>query len=283
MRPEVKPEDIPIEDQDESEDEPNEPRDAAHQDQEEEWRQQLRGLAPEDRQRLALDDVPLALKKRLHEDEDDQVETKRRRVTEALVTQVALGTLAEPGKEHANEWVSRYELDLLRHLTGLPLTAARIHRAPRKRLARPPKLVSRGRLSILLGKDTKDAFVVEETPKEVDANPRRRVSFPWKGITMYYKEKPKGRRDKVRSYVEKDGEIYEVMWSSRQRKLFEREWLQELKDILLSEVMLLKMKASGKELDPKFFNDEEKEKFRKSDAAEWKQWIDNGVIPYSSG
>ena len=95
---------------------------------------------------------------------------------------------------------------------------------------------------------------------------------------MYYKEKPKGKRDKVRSYVEKDGEIYAVMWSSRQRKLFEREWLQELKDILLSEVMLLKMKASGKELDPKFFNDEEKEKFRESDAAEWKQWIDNGVI-----
>lgn len=37
-------------------------------------------------------------------------------------------------------------------------------------------------------------------------------------------------------------------------------------------------KASGKKLDPKFFNAEEKEKFRQADAAEWKQWIDNGVI-----
>eukprot|EP00435_Cladocopium_sp_Y103_P006671 s1678_g2.t1 len=156
--------------------------------------------------------------------------------------------LEDRPEENANEWVSRYELDLLRHLTDLPLAAARIHRAPRKRLARPPKLVSRGRLSVLLGKDTKDAFVVEETPKEVDAHPRRRVSLPWKGIRMYYKEKPKGKRDK------------------------------ELKDILLAEVMLLKMKASGKELDPKFFNAEEKEKSRQADAAEWKQWMENGVI-----
>ena len=94
---------------------------------------------------------------------------------------------------------------------------------------------------------------------------------------MYYKEKQKGKRDKVCSYVEKDGEIYEVMWSSRKRKLFEGEWLQELKDIL-AEVMLLKMKAGGKELDPKFLNAEEQEKFRQADAAEWKQWIGNGVI-----
>ena len=34
--------------------------------------------------------------------------------------------------------------------------------------------------------------------------------------------------------------------------------MAELKDILLSEVMLLKMKKSGKELDPKFFDNEEK-------------------------
>ena len=63
---------------------------------------------------MALDDVPLTLKKRMYEEDDDQVERKKRKVTDALVIQVAFGTLAVPGKEHANEWVGRYELDLLR-------------------------------------------------------------------------------------------------------------------------------------------------------------------------
>ena len=68
------------------------------------------------------------------------------------------------------------------------------------------------------------------------------------------------------------------IWSSRQRKAFEREWLAELKDILLSEVMLLKMKKSGKELDPKFFDSEEKKLYEESDRKEWSQWIQNGVV-----
>lgn len=95
---------------------------------------------------------------------------------------------------------------------------------------------------------------------------------------MYYREKPRRKTGRVKSYVEKDGEIYEVNWSSKQRKLFEQEWLQETKDVLLSEVMILKMKQSGKELDPRYFDAEEKQKFYDSDAAEWKQWIENGVV-----
>ena len=110
----------------------------------------------------------MTIKKRLHAEVDEEApHSKRARVTEALVAQVMLGTLYEENGR-ANEWVSQYELPLLRELTGLPLTSARLHRQPRKKMARPPKLMGRARLSILIGQDPRDAFVVEENTQEVE-------------------------------------------------------------------------------------------------------------------
>lgn len=45
-----------------------------------------------------------------------------------------------------------------------------------------------------------------------------------------------------------------------------------------SEVFLLKLKPNQKELDPKIFDKKEREKFVESDRAEWRQWIQNGVM-----
>ncbi|CAK9066868.1 unnamed protein product [Durusdinium trenchii] len=160
---EVRPEDVPVP-MDEFDDEPN--REEAVAPSDEDFQQLLRRQTTEERQRHLLDDLPISIRKRLHEDDDDTgvaPPNKRARVSQDLVTQVMLSTL-----------------------------------------------------------------VTEEEEK---------------GITMYYKEAPKKKGEKVRSYVEKDGEIYEVCWSSRQRKLFEREWLAEMKDVLMSEVMLLRMKV----------------------------------------
>ena len=268
-----------IEDSEEDEEQQGQAPAAAAGPTEEEFQAELARQQSEAHRRMLLDDVPASLKRRLHQEDQEPAAPpgKRARVTESLVVQVMLGTLhTEDGR--ANEWVTQYELGLLRELTGLPLTSARLHRQPRKKLARPPKLASRARLSILIGQDPRDAFVVEENTKEVEQNPRRKASFPWRGISMYYKEKPANRDERVKSYVEKDGEIYEVKWSRRQRRAFEREWQAELKDVLLSQVMLLKMKQSGKELDPRFFNEEEKKLFREADRKEWSQWIQNGVV-----
>lgn len=88
--------------------------------------------------------------------------------------------------------MSRYELDLLRKLTGLPVSAVRIHRKhrkPRKRCMKPPKMVSRSRVSILIGEDPENAFEVEENEKEVQANPRRKASFLWRGMTLLVRNK----------------------------------------------------------------------------------------------
>ena len=37
------------------------------------------------------------------------------------------------------------------------------------------------------------------------------------------------------------------------------------------QALLLRKKASGKELDPRFFNDAERRRFDEADAAEWSQ------------
>ena len=109
--------------------------------------------------------------------DDTFVLEKRQRVSDSLVAQVMMGA-SEDGP--SNEWVSRYELTLLRQLTGLPICAARLHRAPRKRFIKPPKMVLRSRLTIMIGRDPVDAFVVSENPEEVAANPRHRSSIEWK-------------------------------------------------------------------------------------------------------
>ena len=61
-------------------------------------------------------------------------------------------------------------------------------------------------------------------------------------------------------------------------QLPEHLWTEDLHDHLLAEVMLLKLKQNGKELDPKYFDEKEKAEFQASDAKEWQQWIRNRVV-----
>lgn len=139
----VRPEDIPVPEDDDDDSLPQEWHDMERMmASREEWR----GLDPEERRQRLADDLPRQLKRKLIDREDQLdpgfTDEKRRRISPGLVTHAVLGAV-EPGPD--NEWVTRYELTLLRQLTGLPVTAARIHRSPRKRFMRPPKMVSRSR------------------------------------------------------------------------------------------------------------------------------------------
>lgn len=85
-------------------------------------------------------------------------------------------------------------------------------------------------------------------------------------------------RKREGAYVQCQGRLFQVpMERSRldQWKKFVRD--EEARRVAC-EVFLLRMKANGKELDPKWFNEEEAESFRRSDQAEWQSWIDNGVV-----
>ena len=248
---------------------------------EEQNQQEWQEMSPGARRQRLTDDVPGQIKRKMIEREDEDLAfmpEKKQRVSEGLVTQVVMGTV-EPGPD--NQWVSRYELTLLRQLTGLPLTAARLHRKPRRKFQRPPKLVGRSRLTIMLGREPAAAFVTEETSAEVQANPRRKASFEWKGMTMFAREDhgqvPRNQR-LYPTFLKTEHGMYMVNLDYEERIAFEEAWTQELKDILISEVMVLKLKQSGKELDPRVFSPEEKEKFIQADAREWEQWVDNGVV-----
>ena len=65
------------------------------------------------------------------------------------------------------------------------------------------------------------------------------------------------------------------MLSWEERREFESQYIQDAKDVLVAEVMLQKLEASGKELDLKAFSDEERKAFDASDThtQEWKQWL----------
>ena len=44
------------------------------------------------------------------------------------------------------------------------------------------------------------------------------------------------------------------------------------------QALLLRDKASGKELGPRFLNDAKRRRNGEADAAEWRQWLANGVV-----
>ena len=70
----------------------------------------------------------------------------------------------------------------------------------------------------------------------------------------------------------------EVHWTRSQRREFQAHLTKWHKKERTWGVFLLKMKASGKELDPKAFDQQEAKQFLESDRAEWTQWIKNGVV-----
>ena len=70
-------------------------------------------------------------------------------------------------KERQNERFSRHELALLRQLTGLDVTAAHIHYAPRMRLQPPPRTRKRAGTFILIGRDPSMTPVIQENASEV--------------------------------------------------------------------------------------------------------------------
>ena len=132
----------------------------------------------------------------------------------------------------------------------------------------------------MIGQDPVDALVVEESAAEVEQNPRRRAGFEWTGMTMLVKEPPKVPKEKLRypTYIKSEKGLFLVNMTYHQRAAFEEIWFEDTRNCLVAEIMLLKLKQSGKELDPKAFGAEEWKQFQDSDRKEWEQWIDNGVM-----
>ena len=181
-------------------------------------------------------------------------------------------------KRRANEWVTRSEIQKLRQLLDMPVVSARLHLTPRKRMQRPPEGRSRGRVSVLLGQSPGMALLVEETSLEVCEHPRRRAPFPWRGMTLFIKEPQEEFEEQELVFVEHGDVMYQVPFPKEHQALWTQFLKQEEVDQKVCDTFLLRMKTSGKELDPRYFNFDEQEKFRQADSAEWLSWIKNGVV-----
>ena len=222
-----------------------------------------------------LDDVPHQFKKKADEASKEPEEPVPKRLKAAYV--FALSATVHDQRAKQNQWLSKHELALLRHLTGLDVTAARLHTAPRKRLQPPPKARDRARTSILIGRDPSMTLVIEENATEVQKHPKKKTAFEWKGLTIFHNKRPK-KEVKHKAYVAVPDGIVEVKMNGSEMAEFEQEWRQEMMDILMADALFLKLKTNKKELDPRCFDPEERKAFDAADRKEWQQWIDHKVI-----
>ena len=135
----------------------------------------------------AINDVPPSIKRTLELPTD--AEPVQKKVKESLIAGIMASALDET--EHANAWMNREEIRQLRRILGIPgITAARIHKSPRKRLEKMPlnkkgKSLSRSRLSILIGHDAEDVYVLDEDPTEASISGTKKMPFFWKGMTVF--------------------------------------------------------------------------------------------------
>lgn len=177
-----------------------------------------------------------------------------------------------------NEWMKREEVAELARLLDLPISAVRIHRQPRKRLHPPPAGKRRSRVTVMLLEQQGEAMVLTENQEKTEKNKKTKTPMSWRGMTLFLKtgrEKEEEKKEK-QAYIQIGDEVFATPYedSALWQAFVRRE--EEMK--VAAEALLLKMKASGKELDPRFFDEAEKAAFRESDKKEWESWVKNSVL-----
>ncbi|CAE7228738.1 RE1, partial [Symbiodinium sp. CCMP2456] len=244
-----------------------------------------------------LDDVPYQIREQQRkrrreqeqEPEQDQEDQAAKRMRSGGLVNYVLAAASEGellGDEVLpNEWLPRREVQQLGELLDLPLTSARLHRAPRKRLQYPGRFRNRPRYTMMMT-ESGHTVVAQEAAHAVARRPRRKTSALWRGLTLFpevkkekvfvsdgakvFVTKPATAYLKVRSYV------YAVNVCSKE--VLEAAGADLDAATMNAEAFLLKMKANGKELDPKHFDEAEGKAFRESDLKELAAWMENDVV-----
>ena len=151
-----------------------------------------------------LDDVPWQIRKRPHEEPRNvellNEEQVAKRVRSADVVSYVCTALAEPQlfetENLANQWLSRSEVKRLSQLLDLPLSSARLHWRPRKRLQRPGRMKARSRITVMIGESQNSVLVGQERPEQVQERPQRKLPHLWRGLTMFPRLESKAGKQK---------------------------------------------------------------------------------------
>lgn len=163
--------------------------------------ERARQMSERERRERSLDEVPLSVKRKL-EDQEFPEDEMRRKLRRSFFNQVKImvsdqhlpeelqrrvqGMADKSGR--GNQWMPRREVRQLARLLDMPITSARLHRAPRKRVQKPPGSRPRGRISVMLLQEEGQAImVVHEKAEEVKKEPRNRAPILWRGLTMFTK------------------------------------------------------------------------------------------------
>ena len=229
--------------------------------------------------RELLDDVPYSIRergKRAQAGLPPGPPDKKKLKTAFVFT---LSSLVGDQDGPQNEWLSKYEIALLRNLTGLDVTSARLHRAPRKKMQVPTKERGRARTSILIGEDPSITYIIEENAAQVQQEPKKKAPFLWTGLSIFHK--PPSRQTKT-IYIQVPQGIIESKMAAPDAQEFQELWNEEVKDLLVSDALVLRLKENKKELDPKLFDAQEWKEFKKADQKEWVQWLSNKVVRFLS-
>ena len=276
--------------------EDEEQEEEAEEDEEAFWRKVMededRYIEEDEQQKKArrsqlLDDVPVSMKRGLDTRGEEKDVSKKVRSDFFTMVMVAasrydLQKEEEVEGRRSNEWLAREELRVLQRLLDLPVRAARVHFAPRKRLQRPPNDKPRRRVSVLLGQEPGMALLVQEEAHEVQNKPRRRAPFLWRGLTVFVAEEEEPRKkehsETVEVYVQEGGVMYGIPWKEADLDLWCSFVRLEQAKMLACETYLLRMKENGKELDPRSFDEQEWKHFREADQKEWLSWVKNKVV-----
>ena len=143
-------------------------------------------------------------------------------------------------------------------ILDITLGSAQLHRAPQKRLRRPGRHVERSRITIMFGEDVGSVLAGIEDGAQLSARPRRKCPYFWWGLSLFPRRKrnplPVPREGPPTCgpvYVGKNDVLYDTI---PVREDVAQAAQDDVKLVCMArEAFLLKMKASGQELDPKWF------------------------------
>ena len=146
---------------------------------------------------------------------------------------------------------------------------------PRKRLYDHAAHHKNHRLSVTLTEESAPGVILKDDEAS-PSRPRTRMPVSWCGLTLFYEaeytneffvDTPAGLlKMELTTDAEEDVREVYACWASRQEP------------DPVNEIYALIMKKNQKELDPKFFDADERSAFNKSDAEEWKQWLQNKSV-----
>jgi len=233
----------------------------------EESRLRLADLTPEERKRKVLDDVPLPMKKPRIQDVPVGVE------------QLPLAVMMCVAQANQDHWLEAKEVHAMSRLLGRNVTGVRVHTQPRRKLYEHRRHGENHRLSVMYT----EKEPLKMNLKDDMANLERQSPVwpePWRGLTVFYQAEVKNqtfyldtpagcvKMDLTPEDVDDVRQVY-AQWNGSTVKL---------EDEAVREVYELVLKGNQKELDPRRFDDYEREKFRAADVKEWTQWVRNGSV-----